>query len=227
MHYWVKDLKFRASKNSGEVSAILMLPDPVRWLFVLAHGAGAGMRHQFMENIALKYADRNVGTFRFNFPYMEMGRKVPSSASIAQDTIRSAVNKAISETGQVPIFAGGKSYGGRMTSMAAAEKPLPEVEGLIFLGFPWHQMGKPSVDRVAHLIHVDLPMLFLQGSKDKLAEISLVKPLVRKLGKKATMHVVEHGDHSFHTPKKAGKSENEIWDELCDISVHWAESILH
>ena len=209
-----------ASKSSGEVSALLLRREDARCTFVLGHGAGAGMRHPFMEALAYRLADRNVATFRYQFPYMEAGRRAPSPQPILLKTVRSAVAAAPQV---LPLFAGGKSMGGRMTSLAAAKEPLPGVRGLVFVGFPLHAMGKSGTERGDHLADVTAPMLFLQGTRDKLADLDLLTPIVERLD--ARMHVVEGGDHSFHMLKRSGRTDDEALDELADAIYGFTDSI--
>lgn len=218
--------RFLASDSSGEVSALLVRPPAARWLFVFGHGAGAGMRHSFMERVAAELAEREIATFRYQFPYMEKGRSRPDYGAKLIATVRSAVAEAHSLTGDLPLVAGGKSMGGRMTSMAAAKEPLPGVAGLVFLGFPLHPAGKPGTERSEHLFEVELPMLFLQGDRDRLAEPDLLTPVCTRLGSTATLHVVEGGDHSFHVLKRSGRTDDEVMRELADTMRTWCERLI-
>jgi predicted alpha/beta-hydrolase family hydrolase len=220
-----KEQRFLATDSSGEVSAILVRPRAARALYVFAHGAGAGMRHAFMTAVAERLAARAVASFRFQFPYMEAGRGGPNPAPVLVKTVRSAVGEATRLVPDLPLVAGGKSMGGRMTSTAAATEALPGVRGLAFFGFPLHAAGRPSSERGAHLADVGLPMLFLQGTRDRLAELSLLEPLVRKLRPKADLHVVEGADHGFHVPKSSGRTDEDVLDELCDAFVGWLEKL--
>lgn len=213
--------RFRASRSAGEVSALLLRPVDARCLLVLGHGAGAGMRHAFMEEMAARLAARGIATFRYQFPYMEQGRRSPSPRPLLLATVRAAAQAAAERAGDLTLFAGGKSMGGRMTSLAAAEGPLPGVAGIVFLGFPLHAAGRPGAERGAHLEQVKLPMLFVQGTRDKLAELELVRPLCAGLGERATLHVVEGGDHSFHVLKRSGRSDAEARDEVADAVAGW------
>jgi len=188
---------------------------------VLAHGAGAGMRHRFMEQVAVKLATVNVATLRYQFPYMEKRTKRPDSEAVLTDTVRAAVVAAKKAAGDLPLFAGGKSMGGRMTSLAAAKAPIDGVHGLIFFGFPLHAAGRPGAERGAHLMDVKIPMLFLRGSRDALAELKLLKPLCAKLGKRAELFVVEGGDHSFHMMKSSKKSDEEVLEEIVNKAAEW------
>lgn len=217
--------QFEATASSGEVSAILQKPKDARWLYVLAHGAGAGMEHHFMKETADRLAAVGVATFRFNFPYTEAGRKRPDPPAIIEKTIRSAVRAATRSAPGLPLIAGGKSMGGRLTSVAQAREALPGVRGLAFLGFPLHAPNKPSDTRAAHLGDVRVPMLFLQGTRDSLADLELLTPVCKTLGRRATLHVVEHADHSFKVPKRSGRSDKEVMDELIATFTTWAEAL--
>ena len=207
--------------DAGTVSARAVLPAKgdgagARALYVLAHGAGAGMDHPFMAAVAAALAERGVATLRYQFPYMEAGKKRPDRAPVAQATVRAAVRRARSEWPELPLFAGGKSFGGRMTSQAAAAAPLPGVEGLVFLGFPLHAAGRPGTDRAAHLAAVSVPMLFVQGTRDALADLDLLRPVLAGLGDRARLHVVDGGDHSFKVLKRSGRTEEEVMEEIAD-----------
>lgn len=219
-----RELRFRASERSGEVSALLERPADARWLLVLAHGAGAGMRHAFLEGAAARLARRGVATFRFQFPYMEQGRRGPNPGPVLVATVRSAIAAARENAGDLPLFAGGKSMGGRMTSLAASQAPLEGVRGIVFFGFPLHAAGRPSDERGEHLFAVKHPMLFLQGTRDRLADLDLLTPLCRRLGDRAAIHVVEGGDHSFRVPRRSGRSDAEIHDELAQVVASWCDA---
>jgi predicted alpha/beta-hydrolase family hydrolase len=215
-------LRFRASRSAGEVSAILVRPEDARAMLALAHGAGAGMEHRFMGALAASLADRGVASFRYQFPYAERGSKRPDPAPLLEATVRSAVETAAGLAGGLPLFAGGKSMGGRMTSQAAAKEPLEGVGGIAFFGFPLHAIGKPGAERAAHLNAVAVPLLFLQGSRDRLADLELLEPVVRKLGSRATLHVIRDADHSFHVPARSGRTDAEVLDELAARTAAWA-----
>jgi uncharacterized protein len=215
-------IKFLASKSSGEVSGLFTLPENPHYLFLLAHGAGAGMNHPFMESMSGCLADEGIATLRYNFPYTEKKKKAPDSASILMETVCSAYRAAKEYDSSILILAGGKSMGGRMTSMAASKEMLADIKGLVFLGFPLHAPGNPSNERAEHLSNVNVPMLFMQGSKDKLADLNLLNPVIHKLGNKATLHVIENADHSFHLPKKAGKSDEEVFKEIATKIKAWS-----
>jgi uncharacterized protein len=209
--------------GGGSVSALLDAPPGARLLYVLAHGAGAGMRHPFLESMAGALAERGVATLRYEFPYMAEKRKRPDPPAVAEAAVRAAVRAAGGAAPGVPLLAGGKSFGGRMTSGAAAKEPLPGVRGLVFLGFPLHAPGKPGIERAAHLDAVSVPMLFLQGTRDDFARLDLLRPLVQRLGARATLHLVEGGDHSF---KVKGRPPGEVLVELADAVAHWADAML-
>ena len=213
--------RFLAADSSGEVSGLLVRPDRAEALFVFGHGAGAGMQHVFMENVAERLARRSVATFRYNFPYMEAGGRGPNPAPVLVQTVRSAVAEALRLAPDLPVFAGGKSMGGRMTSSAAAAEPLPEVRGLAFLGFPLHAPGRDSAERGAHLAEVGLPMLFLQGTRDKLANLELLRPLLDAVRPSPELHVIEGADHGFHVLKRSGRDDDEVLDEASDVLVEW------
>jgi predicted alpha/beta-hydrolase family hydrolase len=206
-----------------EVSTLLLAPPRPRALYVLAHGAGAGMRHQFMESIAQRLSARGIGTLRYQFPYTEQGGRRPDPEPVLLATVRAAVAAGREAAGELPLMAGGKSMGGRMTSRAAAAAPLPGVAGLVFLGFPLHPAGQPGVSRADHLSRVDLPMLFLQGTRDTLADLTLLKPVVERLGKRATLRSIEHADHMFHVLKRSGRTDEQVLDELATAAAEWRE----
>lgn len=218
-----KEIQFGVNERAGAVSGLLLKPDGASALLVLAHGAGAGMRHRFMEQTALKLAESNVATLRYQFPYMEKRTKRPDSEVVLTDTVRAAMAAAKKVAGDLPIFAGGKSMGGRMTSLAAARQPLEGVRGLIFFGFPLHAAGRPGAERGEHLIDVAIPMLFLQGSRDALAELQLLKPLCAKVGKRAELFIVEGGDHSFHMLKSAKRSDDDALEAVIEKAAEWME----
>jgi uncharacterized protein len=206
---------------STTVSALLRLPPQARACFVFAHGAGAGMTHAFMTGVAEGLAERRVATLRYQFPYMEKGSRRPDPPAVAHATVRAAVAAAGQTCPGLPLIAGGKSFGARMTSQAQAKAPLAGVQGLAFLGFPLHPAGKPSSDRADHLAEVKIPMLFLQGTSDKLAELDLLKPVVSKLGACATLHLVQGADHSLHVPARSGRKDSEVMAEVLDAFVAW------
>ncbi|MGY4574402.1 alpha/beta family hydrolase [Bradyrhizobium sp. USDA 3256] len=207
--------------NHGTVSALLLRPAQARSAYVFAHGAGAGMTHPSMAAIAEGLAERGIATLRYQFPYMEKGSKRPDPPAVAQATVRAAVAEAARHCGELPLFAGGKSFGGRMTSQAQAKAPLAGVRGLVFLGFPLHPAGKPSSERAKHLAEVEVPMLFLQGTRDALAELDLLEPAVKGLSHRATLHVVQEADHSFHVLKRSGRNDREVMAEVLDAFAAW------
>ena len=217
----------RIEIRPGEtVSALLMRPSQPRACYVFAHGAGAGMTHASMEVIATGLAERGIASLRYQFPYMEKGSKRPDSPKIAHAAVRAAVTEAARRCPALPLVAGGKSFGGRMTSQAQALKALAGVRGLAFLGFPLHPAGKPSTDRAAHLADVKIPMLFLQGTRDALAELSLLEPVVNGLGSRATLHPLEAADHSFHVLKSSGRNDRAVMDEALDAFVAWVDEVV-
>jgi uncharacterized protein len=215
-------LRFRASRSAGEVSALVTRPEGARAMLVLAHGAGAGMEHAFMQALAASLANHGVASFRYQFPYTERGSKRPDPPALLEATVRSAALAAADIAGPLPLLAGGKSMGGRMTSQAAAKEPLDGVRGIAFFGFPLHAIGKPGNERAGHLNDVDVPMLFLQGSRDRLAQLELLEPVIRNLGRRATLHVVEGADHSFHVPARSGRTDADVLDELARTAAEWA-----
>jgi uncharacterized protein len=208
-----------------QVSGLLMMPKKARALYVLAHGAGAGMTHPFMATMAGLLFDRGIATLRYQFPYMEKGSGRPDSPKIAEAAVRTAVAEAGKHAPTLPLFAGGKSFGGRMTSQAEAHGAMG-VKGLAFLGFPLHPPGAPAETRGEHLAEVTVPMLFLQGTKDEFAELSLLKPLVKRLGRRATLRLIEDANHSFRVPAKTGLKEAEIMTELADTLTGWIDGLM-
>lgn len=205
----------------GQVSGILLRPATATALYVFAHGAGVGMNHPSMASNAQGLAERGIATLRFQFPYMEKGGGRPDPPAIAQATVRAAVAKAAELAPDLPLFAGGRSYGGRMTSQAQAVAPLPGVRGLMFLGFPLHPAGKPGIERADHLEQIGIPMLFVSGSRDALADMALLKPLVGGLGERATLHVVEGGDHGLRVLVSSGRTNEEAQAEALDAMAQW------
>jgi uncharacterized protein len=221
-----KDLQFDVSGTAGSVSAILTQPSDAWLLYVLAHGAGAGMRHRFLESLSAALAERGVATLRYQFPYMETGRKRPDTPAVLEATVRAAVAKARELAPELPVIAGGKSLGGRMTSGAAAAGTLPGVKGLVFLGFPLHAPGQPGTSRADHLDRVDVPMLFLQGTRDDFARLDLITDVCEGLEPNAMLHLVEGGDHSFGVLKRSGRTQFDVLVELVDEIVGWARTRL-
>jgi predicted alpha/beta-hydrolase family hydrolase len=219
-----KSLKIKVSAALGSVSAVFYSPAKAKQVLVFAHGAGVGMKSKFMEQVSLSLAELGIATIRFNFPYMEKEKKMPDTKPVCTATIKAAVEKASKLYPKLPIFAGGKSFGGRMTSTAASERMIPNVKGIIFFGFPLHAPGKPSNDRAEHLYKVEIPMLFLQGSRDALASLDLLKPVIKKIGMNADLFVIEGGDHSFHCPKEYGLKDSEVIGLLCGEVKRWMDS---
>jgi len=219
-----QQLRIEVGKTTS-ISALLTKPPSARACYVFAHGAGAGMIHAFMANVAGGLSERGIATLRYQFPYMEKGSKRPDPPPIAHAAVRGAVAAAAQRCGGVPLIAGGKSFGGRMTSQAQAKAPLAGVVGLAFFGFPLHATGKPSSERAAHLADIQIPMLFLQGTNDKLAELSLLKPVVKGLGARATLHLVDGADHSFHVPARSGRKDAEVMVELLDTFANWVDAV--
>jgi predicted alpha/beta-hydrolase family hydrolase len=218
------EVKFQV-ENSGEVSALLLRPQGSRWLMLLAHGAGAGMRHPFMENLAGQLAAVKIATVRYQFPYIEQRRGRPDSPAVLTATVSAALRKATEIAPGLPILAGGKSMGGRMTSQAASQNLLPDVRGLVFFGFPLHPPNNPGTKRADHLAKVPMPMLFLQGTRDSLADLKLLEPIVKKLGGLAKLHIIESADHGFHVLKRSGKTDDSVLTELAQTTAAWVEKI--
>ena len=214
-----------AIEGAGPVSGLWQAPPAARACLVLAHGAGAGMRHKAMGAIAHGLADRGVAVLRYQFPYMEKGGKRVDPPPVAHAAVRAAVAEAARRAGDLPLFAGGKSFGGRMTSQAQAIAPLPNVRGLLFFAFPLHPAGKPSIDRAAHLDDVRTPMLFLQGTKDLLAARALLEGVVARLGPRATLKLIDEADHAFHVPAKTGRKDADVLAEFLDVAAAWMEKV--
>ena len=210
--------------NDQRVSGLLQVPGNARACYVLAHGAGAGMTHPFMAAVANELAERGIATLRYHFPYMEQKSKRPDSPKVAHATVRAAVAEAARVN--LPLFAGGKSFGGRMTSQAQAASPLPAVRGLVFLGFPLHPPGQPSDERAKHLFDVEIPMLFLQGTRDDFAKVELLDPLRDQLGAKATLKWFQDADHSFHVPARTERKDPEVRRELLDALTEWIDTVI-
>jgi hypothetical protein len=211
--------------GSERVSALLMAPAGAAACLVLGHGAGAGMEHPFMAATATGLAERGVATLRYQFPYMERGSKRPDPPKLAQAAVRAAVAEAARRCPGLTLVAGGKSFGGRMTSQAQAAAALPGVVGLAFFGFPLHPAGKPSIERAAHLDAVGVPMLFLQGTRDELARPALLQPVIDRLGPRATLHLVDDADHAFHVRARSGRSDAQAVGEMLDILAAWTRRL--
>ena len=207
--------------ESRRVSGLLRTPPRARACYVLAHGAGAGMTHPFLEAVAAGLGERGVATLRYQFPYMEQRGKRPDPPALAQATVRAAVAAAARRLPGLPLIAGGKSFGGRMTSQAQAAAALPGVRGLAFLGFPLHPAGRPSDERAKHLFDVRIPLLFLQGTRDALADLALLQPLIERLGAGATLRLFPEADHSFHVPARTGRKDAEVMQEMLDAMAEW------
>jgi predicted alpha/beta-hydrolase family hydrolase len=202
------------------------MPDGARACYVLAHGAGAGMAHPFMVRVARGLAERGIATLRYQFPYMERGSKRPDTPKLAQAAVRAAVAEAARRAPDLALIAGGKSFGGRMTSNAQASSPLPGVRGIAFLGFPLHAAGKPSDERGKHLLDLTIPMLFLQGSRDQLADLTLLRRLVKRLGARAALKVFEQADHSFHAPARSQRKDAEVMAEILNALRDWIDEAI-
>ncbi|GAC1338526.1 MAG: alpha/beta hydrolase [Bradyrhizobium sp.] len=207
--------------GANAVSALLLQPRRARACLVLAHGAGAGMTHEFMERLAAGLCGRDIATLRYQFPYMEKAGRRPDPPAVAHAAVRAAVAEAARRCAGLALIAGGKSFGGRMTSQAQAIAPLAGVRGLAFVGFPLHPAGKPSVERAKHLGDVHVPMLFIQGTRDKLAEPQLIEPLVKRLGASASLHAVQEADHAFHVPARSGRNDGDVMGEITDSLSAW------
>ena len=211
-------------RGEGNVSALIEGPTKPKACFVFAHGAGAGMNHSFMQSVADGLGQRGIATLRYQFPYMEKGSKRPDSPAVAHATVRAAVAFAKEHFPKAVLIAGGKSFGGRMTSQAQALEPLEGVAALAFLGFPLHPIGKPSTDRAAHLREIKVPMLFLQGTRDKLADLTLLQPLARELGRRVTLELFAGADHSFHVSRRSGRDDVAVMKDMLDGFALWAGS---
>lgn len=212
---------FRIPVGDERVSALLLRPPDAKAFYLFAHGAGAGMKHKAMESNAEGLASRKIATLRFQFPYMEKGSKRPDLPKIAHATVRAAAAEAMKLTNGLPLFAGGRSFGGRMTSQTQAASPISGVCGLAFLGFPLHPAGKPGIDRAEHLSRVQVPMLFVSGARDALAEIELLEKVVEGLGDRATLHLVQDADHSLRAPARSGRSPGDTEAEALDALAEW------
>ncbi len=220
----VKELRFTV-EGAGEVSAILVRPAKARWLLALAHSAGAGMRHPFLGALAHELSAVDIATFRYQFPYMEQRRRAPDRPPVLTATVAAAVHAAQQAAPGIPVLAGGKSMGGRMTSTAASQQPLDQVRGLVFFGFPLHPPNQPGTKRADHLAKVTVPMLFLQGTRDTFADLALLRPVCAKLNPQPTLHIIESADHSFHVLKSSGKTDAEILRELAQTTATWASNL--
>jgi predicted alpha/beta-hydrolase family hydrolase len=215
-----------AVDETRSVSALWLAPPSAHAAYVFAHSAGAGMAHVSMSTIAGGLAERGIATLRYQFPYMEGGSKRPDTPKLCHATVRAAVTETVRRAPALPLFAGGRSFGGRMTSQAQALEALPNMRGLIFLGFPLHPAGKPSDERAAHLADVRIPMLFLTGTRDDLAHLDLLRPVIAKLGARATLHVLDHADHSFHVQARSGRRNDDVRTEALDAFALWISGVL-
>ena len=222
----ISELRFSTAPAAGEVSAILVRPPGCRALFVVGHGAGAGMRHRFMDGIAEALSDHGIGTFRYQFPFVEAGKRRPDRAQILTGTVRAAVAAARELEPDLPLLAGGKSMGGRMTSNAQAESALAGVRGIVFFGFPLHRPGDTSDARADHLKDVAVPMLFVQGTRDRLADTERMQVVVGALGDRAAISIVPDGDHGFDVLKRTGKPAEEVYDDMAAAVRGWTDAIL-
>lgn len=211
--------------DAHRVSGLFLTPPRARAIYVFAHGAGAGMAHPFMVAVADELAGRGIASLRYQFPYMEEGGKRPDPPKLAQAAVRAAVEEAARLVPSLPLIAGGKSFGGRMTSQAWAASALPGVRGLVFLGFPLHPAGKPSDERAEHLSDVKIPMLFLQGTRDALADVKLLKPVIKRLGARASLELFEDADHSFHVPARSGRKDADVRRAMLDAFAEWTLSM--
>jgi predicted alpha/beta-hydrolase family hydrolase len=211
---------------AGSVSGLWLAPAKAVACYVFAHGAGAGMAHASMTSFAEGLAAREVATLRFQFPYMERGSKRVDPPAVARAAVRAAVDEATRLAGSLPLFAGGRSFGGRMTSQAQAEEPLPGVRGLAFVGFPLHPAGRPGTERAAHLSAIEIPMLFLQGTRDELATLDLLNPVVGGLGPNATLELFDDADHSFHVRARSGHTDAQVREAMLDATVAWMATIV-
>jgi hypothetical protein len=218
-------LEIQVGERVGRVSGLLLRPPEPTAGYVLAHGAGAGMTHSFMESIARALVTRGIATLRYQFPYVEAGGRRPDPPAVLLATVRAAVARARELLPSLRLFAGGKSMGGRMTSQAAAEGQLGDLVGLIFLGFPLHPPKRPAIERAEHLARVTQPMLFLQGTRDDLADLALIREVCGRLGDRATLHVVEGADHSFGVLKRSGRTGSEVLEELADTIAGWCREV--
>ena len=204
-----------------QVSGLLLRPPTAKALYLFAHGAGAGMAHSTMESNAQGLADRGIATLRYQFLYMEKGSKRPDAPKLAHAVVRAAAAEAVRLVPDLPMFAGGRSFGGRMTSQAQADAPIPGIEGLAFLGFPLHPAGKPGIERAEHLARIEVPMLFVSGDRDALAELDLLRAVVAGLGGRATLHLVSHADHSFRVAARSGRTAADAEGEALDAVANW------
>ena len=224
MNYETIESKFIATPEKGEVSSILMRPDNAKWLLVLGHGSGTNMRSSTLQTIAERLADIGIATFRYQFPYMERGGGGRESEAVALQTVKSAAAAAYEAASDLSILVGGHSYSGRMSSMSAAKEPIEHVKGLVFFAFPLHPSGREGIERAEHLADVTIPMLFLSGTRDKLAVLDLLEPVCEKLGDKATLHLLDTADHGFKVLKRR-KIEEDVFVEMARVLSEWVETL--
>ncbi len=217
--------KFIATKDKGEVSSLFICPDDAKWVLVLGHGASTNMRHATLQTIAERLGDVGIATFRYQFPYMERGGGGRESQVVALETVRSAVRAAHAAASDLSILVGGHSYSGRMSSLAAAESPLKDVSGLVFFAFPLHPAGRAGMERAEHLEHVSVPMLFLSGTRDKLADLALLSPVCERLSEKASLHLLDTADHGFKVLKRSCKSTEDVFVEMARVVKDWAKGL--
>lgn len=222
----IRELKFEATAEKGKVSALLMRPDDAKGMLVLGHGASSYMRHPMLESVSEAMADAGIATFRYQFPYMEAGRGGRNSNAVLMETVRSAAAAARGEEPGLPLLAGGHSMSGRMTTMAAAENPIEDVAWIVLVGFPLHPSGKRGTERAEHLARVTVPMLFLSGTRDKLAELYLLEPVIQGLGKQATLHLVDTADHGFKPLKRTRTQEETVFGEMARVTREWVEAVV-
>ena len=225
MSHQAIESKFIATPEKGEVSSLLICPDNAKWLLVLGHGAGTNMRHSTLQTISERLADIGIATFRYQFPYMERGGGGRESEAVALQTVRSAAAAAHEAASDLSVLVGGHSYSGRMSSMSAAKEPIEHVKGLVFFAFPLHPSGREGTERAEHLDDVTVPMLFLSGSRDKLAKLELLEPVCKKLGDKVTLHLLDTADHGFKTLKRSRKSDEDVFVEMARVLSEWAEKL--
>jgi uncharacterized protein len=218
------ELQEQIDTTRGAVAALLLLPAGARWLLVLGHGAGAGMRHRFMNDIAHRLAERNLGVLRYDYPYVTAGSRRPDPGPVLESVTRQVVQHAAAQHPDLRLAAGGKSMGGRMTARAQAADALPRVDALFFFGFPLHAAGRPGIERAAHLADVLIPMLFMQGTRDALADLTLMREVTSRLGPRATLHIVDGADHGFAVPKRSGRTADQVLDELADTLTAWLQA---
>ena len=225
MAYEAIESKFIATPEKGEVSSLLIHPDNAKWILVLGHGAGTTMRHSTLQTISESLADIDIATFRYQFPYMERGGGGRESEAVALQTVRSAAAAAHQAAPDLSILVGGHSYSGRMSSMSAAKEPIEHVKGLVFLAFPLHPSGREGTERAEHLSDVTIPMLFLSGTRDKLAKLELLEPVCKKLGDMVTLHLIDTADHGFKTLKRSRKSDEDVFVEMARVLGEWVETL--